>query len=332
MSKILATNSFLIRSRETVIRYLTRRQKRKSSYTARYRSIFIIPTLAGIGCATLLMSMLILATNFGNNMVFALDFMLGSLWFVALYGTHHNLLHLRLEALPCMPVFSGDNARFKIRITNPSRTTRYGIRWLSQNHGGILAEIPARGSVLFEVVVPTRSRGWLRAPRFSIQTTYPFGWFRAWNWIELDTMCLVYPAPVSIRSIAQHVPGPDEGQDKTLFGEQEWAGLRAYQQGDPARAIVWRALAREAGLYVHQMADSVQHEVWLEWDALAPMETELRLRVLCQRILECSEKNLRYGLRLPTQTFDPEDGAQHRLRSLRALALFGMPPSGGKHG
>ena len=139
MSKILATNSFLIRSRETVIRYLTRRQKRKSSYTARYRSIFIIPTLAGIGCATLLMAMLILATNFGNNMVFALDFMLGSLWFVALYGTHHNLLHLRLEALPCMPVFSGDNARFKIRITNPTRTTRYGIRWLSQNHGGILA-------------------------------------------------------------------------------------------------------------------------------------------------------------------------------------------------
>ena len=62
---------------------------------------------------------------------------------------------------------------------------------------------------------------------------------------------------------------------------------------------------------------------WLEWSALEGMETEKRLSQLCRWILASESRSARpYGLRVPGTEIAPGRGPSHRIRCLRALALY----------
>ena len=66
---------------------------------------------------------------------------------------------------------------------------------------------------------------------------------------------------------------------------------------------------------------------WLDWRALAGIDTEMRLQILCGWVLKSHEENFEYGLRLPNQTISLGRGDHHRDECLKALALFNLPKS-----
>ena len=110
-------------------------------------------------------------------------------------------------------------------------------------------------------------------------------------------------------------------------GVDDYQGLRAWQPGDPRRRLHWKAYSRGQGLLVKDFASLLGNDPLLDFDALTG-DTEQRLSVLCHWVIDLSEKQQPFALRLPAGLFGPDSGQAHRDACLRALALHGLADGG----
>jgi uncharacterized protein (DUF58 family) len=116
--------------------------------------------------------------------------------------------------------------------------------------------------------------------------------------------------------------GTDRGH-----GQEDFAGLRQYHQGDSPRHIAWKAAARDQGLLTKQFTGRAETELWLDWAQLPPqMGIEDRLSHLARWVLDAHAAGLAYGLRVPGTSVEPATGEAHRERCLETLALFDRDP------
>ena len=67
--------------------------------------------------------------------------------------------------------------------------------------------------------------------------------------------------------------------------------------------------------------------MWLSWDAVASLgHVEARLSQLTKWVLDASASGAMFGLDIPGEHIGFGQGAEHRERCLRALALFEIVP------
>jgi len=88
--------------------------------------------------------------------------------------------------------------------------------------------------------------------------------------------------------------------------------------------MAWKVLARGGEAAVRSYTALAALPEWLEWSALAGLDTESRLSQLCLWVLESEAAQRIYGLRLPGQEIAPALGAAHRFACLRALAVHAI--------
>ncbi len=288
------------------------------------RRIYVLPTRMGLVFALVLLAMLIGATNYGNSLVFALTFVLGSVGFVSMLYTYRNLAGLTIATASAASVFAGQPARFPLVLgsVSPSRR-RYAIAVELPPHQPVLADLPIEGSTRSELMLPTPRRGRLRLPRLTLFTRYPLGLFHAWAYAEPQEECIVYPTP----SAEADLP-PLSGQGASHQGSEgrggdDFLALRPYHPGDSLRQVHWKALAHGGGLVVKQFGGEAGEELWLNWNDAPEPDIEGRLSRLCRWVLEAEAMGLRYGLQLPSARIELNHGTAHRDRCLTALALFG---------
>ena len=286
------------------------------------RRIYILPTGYGVLFSVLLLLMLLGSINYANNLGFMLTFLLAGLGLVAMLHTWRNLLGLELVSGRAAPVFAGDDALFEIVLINRRRWSRPGIQL--QIRGQLPATTDLAPAHTENLLLATKShrRGKLPLPRFTLSTRYPLGLFNAWVYVELDTFCLVFPAPGD-RMPETPLPVYSSSQlgDRGV-GADDFTGLRHYRPGDSPRHINWKALAREQGLQTKLFGGDRAERCWLDWHSLRG-GSEQRLSQLCRGILDASGEDIEFGLKLPGSELSPARGQQHRLKCLTALALFG---------
>jgi uncharacterized protein (DUF58 family) len=289
------------------------------------RRVYILPTRYGYAFAFMLLAMLLGAMNYSNSMAFALTFLLSGLGLIGMHHTHGNLVNLRVLGMRAPPVFTGETAQFEIEFENPSRRARWNIAagWAEREPSGSI-DVPTQERAHLTLPLPASRRGWLPAPRFSVSTEFPLGLFHAWTWVELDCACLVYPRPAAGGIEPQGASRTAGTRTGLQAGNDEFAGLRGYQRGDSASRIHWKSLPRLSTPQVKHFADSIDPELWLDWDALPPgLDIEQRLSLLTHWVIAADRAGRRYGLRLPDGLREPAHGEVHRLECLRMLALFG---------
>lgn len=288
------------------------------------RRLYILPTRHGLLFALMLLAMLLGAINYANSMAFVLTFLLGSLALVSILHTHRNLAQLTVNCGKSMPVFAGQDARFQVCLDNTGNIPRYAIALSTgQEPSGFADVAPGRVACL-EFALPAPRRGRLRAPAFTLSSTFPLGLFRTWTRLNLEMSCLVYPRPAAEAlplpvSPAQAGQGVGHGE-----GHEDFSGLRTYRRGDSLRHVAWKAVARERGMLTKQFSGAAQQELWLDWDSLAGMETEDRLSRLTRWVLDADAAAQPYGLRLPGCVLPPAGGTEQRRQCLEALAQFGL--------
>ena len=120
-----------VRSRATlrVRRWARKRQGIDDSTTRlRPRRVYILPTGVGLVFGLMVFAMLLGSMNYNNNLSFVLTFLLIGIGFVAMHQCQRNLVGLELTFAGTDPVFAGQSVRFRIAITNQSRSARYGLR------------------------------------------------------------------------------------------------------------------------------------------------------------------------------------------------------------
>lgn len=311
--------------------------------------VYILPTRFGYGFGFMTFIMLLGAMNYSNSMAFALAFLLAGLGLVCMHHTHGNLMHLSLRSGKSHPVFAGEIAHFEIQIENPAAVPRYsltlswpkysipdvpiqddgkpakGRRQVEWDNQDVIADVLPGNTTPMKLALPAQQRGWLRARVFSLGTEFPLGLFHAWTWAELDQVCLVYPRPAP----AGHPPPPTAGMNgmtaSSRSGQDEFAGLRNYQRGDSLKSVHWKSLPKLQTPMVKQFAETLEHELWLDWDSLPTLDTEARLSQLTRWVLEAEGTSRSYGLRIPGLVLEPNRGDTHQHQCLKALALFEAP-------
>lgn len=287
--------------------------------------VYILPTRFGYGFALMLLVMLLGAMNYSNSMAFLLTFLLAGLGLLCMHHTHANLANLQLRAGVARPVFAGETAHVEIRVDNPSRETRLsiGLSWPREAVASTATtDVAALESELLSLPQPAAQRGWLRAGVFSVSTEYPLGLFHAWTWAELDVATLVFPRPAPPGLVPPGSAGHGSLEASSRAGQDEFSGLRGYQRGDTARAIHWKSLPKSLQPLVKQFQETLDQDLWLEWNALPQLDAEARLSQLTRWVLDADTLQRRYGLRLPGTTIAPGQGEAHRYQCLKALALF----------
>lgn len=296
------------------------------------RRIYILPTREGLGFGLVLCVMLLGSINYDNSLGFAMTFLLGSLAMVSTLHAHRSLSGLTVRWGGLRPGFAGGEAGFDLLIDNPTDRPRHGLKVrhalvAGTRHGPgdrvFDIDVPANETTRVIIRVPAARRGLLAAPRVSITSRYPFGWFRAWSVVRAEARCPVYPRPVGNRNLPVSALDPRPRGGARGSGADDFIGFRDYRPGDSPRHIHWRAVARGHGTPVKLFGGAEAAEVLLSWQAASGSD-ESRLSQLCRWVLEANERGIRFALEIPGTRLSPGLGEGHRAEALRSLAVYGQ--------
>jgi uncharacterized protein (DUF58 family) len=303
--------------------WLDRRVPASPQITLSQRNVFIFPTRTGFVFSALLLLLVLGAVNYQASLVYAVAFLLGSMFLVTILYTFQNLSGLQLELVSARPGFVGEDLEFAVRVARPKGKSREGIQlgWPS----GIMqwAELIEKEADTVRLYVQAEHRGYQDPGRLLVETYFPLGILRAWTWVDLSAVALVYPKPIFQEfPISQQGPR-EEGQLIDPFGSEDFRDIREYQPGDPTKHIMWRSYARSDELMVKQYASFIEPRLWLDIDEVAgPVEE--RLSRLTGLALKATRQEREFGLRLGQLRVPPGLGEAHLELVLRELALYGL--------
>jgi len=307
------------------LRWARKRQGTDPSVTQlRPGRVYILPTGVGLVFGLMTFAMLLGSMNYNNNLSFVLTFILAGIGFVSMHQCQRNLVGLELSFAGVEPVFAGQSAQFRVAITNHAKKARHGIRLYTDTTISEIHDLLPGESKVFVLAVATGKRGRIPLERFGIRTLFPFELFRSWAWLHMSLSGLVYPHP------ADHAPQPPPTQtahghrQHDARGEEDFAGLRKFHEGDSPRHVAWKAYARSGQLLSKQFAGADTSSQWFDFNEVEADDTETRLSILTSWIINADRTREDYGLRIPGAEFPPSHGESHRRRCLETLALFGL--------
>lgn len=305
-------------------RWLKRRIPAASHVRLNHRRIFIMPTRAGMGLVLLLVIMLVGAINYQNSLVYAVVFILGSLFWVGLHHTYRNLAGLQLRAGGSVPVFCGEEAQLNLTLLSEQREHQaIVLRWPASAARQV--DVDANMSTSLSLYYPAERRGWMKPGRLRVETRYPLGWFVAWSLVDLDWRVLVYPKPIDLPLPGMHESGEGEGDQHWMEGVDDFEGLRDYQPGDSRKRLDWRAWSRGQGLHSKVFSEPRHASQWLRLEQAPGQTLEQQLGCLTGWVLQMQQRRQPYGLELPGGIrLLPAVGEAHQHACLQALALYGV--------
>lgn len=302
--------------------WLGKRIPPSSTVTLDQRRIFILPSRYGFLYLALCMCILVGATNYEKNMLYALVFWLLGLFLVAILHSYANLSGLTITAIRAHPAFAGAHAEFELELSTAKRWGHDDVvlKWPGQE--AVLSQVAPKNPSRIIITHLSERRGWLRPGRLLIESVYPLGLLRVWTWIDLDVQALIYPNPIATRVQPAAMQLNAQGHESALGHHEEFHGFRNYQPGDALRHVMWRSLAKGQSLQTRLYQDYIDRRQWVDWQQFEGLDRESRLAKMCWLTLALARSDSHYGLQLPGLTLAPDRGEGHRDAVLKALALF----------
>ena len=307
---------------------MDRRTPVESESRLDHRRLYIFPSKAGFGFLALVLALWLLATNFENNLIFMLCFLLLAFWVVSIHFTHGTLSGLQVKPVRGESVFKGDAATVELCFSQSRARRREQVTLCFEGGEPLMITLNKAGDTFVTLLAPTNRRGYLEPGRLAIESVYPVGLMRVWTFLRFRFDAAVYPAPVPDMSRQSTRGGSGEGHYHGTTGSDDYVGLKTFEAGESLRHVAWKQYAREQGLWSKQYGDPVNSRVWVDWDDYAGLDTEQRLSRMAWQVCECESAGKVYGLRLPGVELSPDQGSSHRRSALRSLALYGIEDEG----
>jgi uncharacterized protein (DUF58 family) len=313
--------------RQTFQNWLQRRLPRTDTWLLTQRNVFILPTRAGLAFALTLVLMLVASINYQLNLGYLLTFLLAGAGAVSMHITHATLRGLTLHMRPAAAVFAGDALTLEVVLSNPGGQ-RHAITLHFQQRPGsgrssVNCDVPAQGQEVTHLSLVPAARGWHDVPALVVETSFPFGLFRAWTQWRPAGRVLAWPRPEQPAPplpAASPVPGQGRQPQRAPGGELD--GVRLYRRGDSMRQVVWKKVARSGQLVSRDTTSTASQELWLDWVHTPGTDAERRLARLSAWVQAADRSGLAYGLRLPGRDLAPDQGDGHRRAALDLLATW----------
>ncbi len=288
-------------------------------------NLFIFPSRTGWIYLALCVAIFLLGSNYENNLVLALAYLLFSLFVVSIPYCHANLSGLHLEAVIPQAVCAGEPLRFQLRLHSGAQT-RHDLQLTAT--GAVGEHLPAlTDRDQLGVSFITGQRGWLRPGRLRLSSQWPLGLLECWTLLDLQQIGLVYPQPMLCDIQLQADDHAGAGTTNATAARQhggmdEMQGLRPYRPGESLNQIAWKQVARGRGLVSKEFMTPVPAECWLELQKTPGVTLEERLSRLCYQVQQLAQQQVQYGLLLGPRRIAPGSGEAHQTACLTALALY----------
>ncbi|MBK7614217.1 MAG: DUF58 domain-containing protein [Burkholderiales bacterium] len=295
-------------------------------WTLGQRTIYIVPTRAGLAFGVTLLILLLGSINYQLNLGYALTFLLAGSALASMHMTHGSLRGLTLHLRPTAACHVGGAALLEVVATNAG-AARHGLGFsvLPDHVQPTIAwtEIAARAQSVVTVSHEFSHRGHHALPALQVESRFPFGLFRAWSVWRPAGRVWVYPQPESPAPPLPHAsPQSDPGQHSRESPAGEFDGVRPWRRSDGPRQVVWKKVAHSGEMVSRDSRESTRQQLWLDW-ALTPGPTlEQRLARLTAWVLAAEAQGVRWALRLPGTELPPDSGHAHREHALQTLALW----------
>lgn len=286
------------------------------------RTIFILPTGAGLVFGLLLVIMLVTGINYQNSLIYLLTFLLGALFVAAMHQTHRNLNGLDLILVRAGEGFVGESIPFVLRLGS-ERDEAVSIQLSGHFSPPGLQSVGAGGACDVTLLAATQYRGPVSMARVRISTRFPFGLLEAWSWMRPRTAGLAYPRPLApVQSTLTDSEGDRQAESVVGAGFDD-ADIRPWREGDLSHRVLWKRFARTGAMVIADWAGEQGSPQWLDYAAFPGVDVETRLSFLCHQVIERDQAHQLYGLRLPGIIIEPAQGGVHYRQCLRELARFG---------
>lgn len=287
-------------------------------YPTRFGAAFLgISLLTLVGCI-----------NYQLSLGYLVTFLMLGLWVGGAITAARTLSGLHLQATPPPEAWAGGHVSFTLRLGNPSDTPRWGLRvrtWQPRHAPITFVDVPAQGQGVAQVWVPTPQRGPYALPRLRLEGRDLLGLWRGVTYPLLRGEVLVYPQP---EENAPPLPSQSLGEGESgrrQLGQEDYAGIRAYQPGDAPRTIAWRQSARTGELQTKVFDAPAALKLRLNYGQLQGLGTEERLSRLTAWVVQARQQGAPFRLELPQQEALEGTGEAHIRRSLGALARYQLP-------
>ncbi len=269
----------------------------------------------------------IAAVNTGNNLIYLLVAALLS--FLAISGIfgRFNIKNLRISFLSPDEIYAGCETPLFVHLHNDRR-----------HYPAFLLNLrTSRDELIFPFIFPRgmasalyrwtgNERGLHPLPALPVASPFPFGFFiRYQNLPMRGQQLIVFPHPrrgpfrdgdnINNRSRGDTV------REESGY-EGEIISVRDYQPGDPLRFIHWKASARTGGLKTKDFGLAAAEPLLLDFASLPGRDQEAKLSHLCFLIKDSLPNTRPVGLKLGGEIFGPGHTREHKLKMLRALAVY----------
>lgn len=288
--------------------------------------VWVLPNRHTIGLGILILAIWYAGASQNNGAAFLLCFVVVS---VALVSTVHSWANLRgVQINPGVinPVFVGENLVVPLNASSASPKGHCAIRAVHPSQpvacviGDVFAETPTRS----ELSIPASKRGFYPKLQIELCSMFPLGFFTARQALSIQQSFYIYPKPEGKLPLPTSLAEGREHRQGVLTQGDDFAGVRAYRQGESQRHIDWKAVARNQPMQVKQWAGESDQTLRLDWEDLKGLDGEARLSQLTSWVLIAERRGARYGLVLPGLEIQISAGEAHQKECLQALAAFRM--------
>ncbi len=293
--------------------------------TLNNRSIFIFPTRLGFAYLLVTILVFLLGTNYQNNVIILLAYLLSSLFITVMLQSYYNFKGLTISA--AAEVVGYAKHHLDIPYTIASNKTKHGLTLMFAGQPKTIVQKLDK-ETLVHVKYFAQQRGVTKLERLNISSEYSLGLFKTWTWCDFGTQAVIYPEIKSLPTrwlntnshLKQHAV-QDSGSAFTS-GIDDFHELNGYREGEPLTHVAWKQLARGQGKYTKTYRQPVSTDTWLILNQMPGQDIEQKLSYLCYLVVQYMPQDVNFGLDLNNREIPPNSGQVHAQNCLKALATY----------
>ena len=296
------------------------------------RNIFIFPTKFGFAYLGFVILVFLLGTNYQNNLILLLSYLLASFFITAMMHSFYNFSQLSLTSQPEQTGFAQQKILFPLIITSKKR--HFDLNFTLDNKSSSNSRVklaqclPGRTQV--DLPYLSKDRGEYSLGRVTIFSEYSFGFFKSWTHLDFGLSALVYPKPIPLLLNEYAVLANEDDnaaesyQNNNRAGNDDFSELKSYVLGESRARTAWKQLARGQGHYSKHYQENQGGLLCLSLLDMPQGGIETQLSYLSFLVNELSQNGQRFSLQLTDEHNSIEHGSGliHQQACLKALALY----------
>lgn len=305
--------------------WLNRRMPSKSKQELAQRNIFILPSRFGLSFIAFIILLFILGTNYQNNLIIIMCYLLSSLFISTMFYSFFNMAGLSITAKGTFNGFAGDDINIPLEVSAAQLKQAFSFNF--SNHQ-LVEVLSVHESKMINLPVKFKTRGKRTLNRLIISSEYPLGLFKCWTKLQFDIDVITYPKPLKCDLIStnENIEELQENVTGNMIKGDDFYELKQYQMGEPLSHVAWKQVAKGDVWQTKHYSQPQGQSIILLINDMPSHSVENKLSNLCYLVLQYQQAGIEFGLQLPdgalSTRVDIGSGENHIKQCLTALANF----------